>query len=411
MVTIRPVDQAMIPVDSDAAQKIMGPNYDEFQSDLEVFEIIQAHPENILRLTMAHCDVETEDEILKDGSPEALDKARANRDALRDSDLTRISEGMLWIYEIKDRRFPDRRQIGLGGYAASDEIRTEETPDGVVIRNEGIRDEKARGRAVLIEKTEALIGTVNLAVEDPDGSVAKSLEAYADSHDVSYEATDEFDNLHRVWVIDQPQVVERFQELMADVPYAYVADGNHRSAAAAMLGKPNYLAVFFTCERMGLAPYNRLVKSASGGDTNWAEALSEKFEVTPLESDTYQPSIPHEIGLYANGQWLKLIPRPGSFDPENAVEDIDSNIVQRHIFEALLGIADARDPQLTFVGGNKDAAYLKAQVDSGDYALAITLPPVTMLQFVNVCRQNRFMPPKSTWFEPKIRSGLVSALL
>ena len=106
---------------------------------------------------------------------------------------------------------------------------------------------------------------------------------------------------------------------------------------------------------------------------------------------------------------MKLVPRASAFDPANAAESIDSDIVQRHLFSAVLGIDDPRAKELTFVGGNRDAAYLKAQVDAGHHDLAITLAPVTIEQFIDVCRQNRMMPPKSTWFQPKIRSGLVMA--
>ena len=111
------------------------------------------------------------------------------------------------------------------------------------------------------------------------------------------------------------------------------------------------------------------------------------------------------------GGWLKLSPRAGAYDASNAAQAIDSDIVQRHIFAGILGIEDPRAKELTFVGGNRDAAYLKSEVDAGRHDLAVTLAPVTIDQFIDVCRQNRIMPPKSTWFQPKIRSGLVMALL
>ncbi|MBJ05612.1 MAG: hypothetical protein CMO40_00610, partial [Verrucomicrobiaceae bacterium] len=111
------------------------------------------------------------------------------------------------------------------------------------------------------------------------------------------------------------------------------------------------------------------------------------------------------------GTWLKLVPRESAFDAQNAAESIDSDIIQRHLFAGVLGITDPRAKELTFVGGNRDAAYLREQVDAGHHELAVTLAPVTIEQFIEVCRQNRIMPPKSTWFQPKIRSGLVMALL
>ena len=411
MITISPVKRALVPVDSQAAQRIMGPNYDEFQSDEEIWEILQAQPDCILRVTMAHCDQMHKSEIIKDGSPEALDKAWENFKQLIEGPLTRIVENMLWVYEIRDRRRPELRQIGLGGAAKTSEIRTEGTPNGSVIRNEGIREEKARGRANLIEKTHSYIGTVNNTVEDANGRIVSALERFADARDADYEATDEFGNRHRVSLVTKPEDIEKFQKLFAEEPCAFVADGNHRSAAAALLGKEDYLAVFFTTGRMWLAPYNRLVKPRKKIE-NWPEALSESFEVELLgDLAEFQPTETHEIGFYLPGHWHRLKAKPGTFDPENAAQAIDSDIVQNRLFRDLLEIDDPRDEQLTFVGGNKSSAWLKDQVDQGRYEFAVTLPAVTMKQFVEVCQQNRFMPPKSTWFEPKIRSGLVSALL
>ncbi len=373
--------------------------------------ILQKQPDCILRVTMAHCDQKDLTKILKDGSPEALDKSRENFQQLIEGPLTRVVENMLWVYEIRDRRRPELRQIGLGGAAKTKEIRTEQTPQGTVIRNEGIREEKAQGRAKLIEKTQSYIGTVNNTVEDGEGRVVTALEQFADARDCDYEAVDEFGNQHRVWLVTQPADIEIFTQLFAEEPCAFVADGNHRSAAAALLGKEDYLAVFFTTGRMWLAPYNRLVKPEKS-IADWPEALSQFFEVEPLDDlAEFQPTTTHEIGFYLPNCWYRLRPKAGTFDPKNAAEAIDADIVQNRVFHDLLGIADPRDEQLTFVGGNKSSAWLKSQVDQGKHEFAVTLPPVTMQQFVEVCKQNRFMPPKSTWFEPKIRSGLVTALL
>ena len=141
------------------------------------------------------------------------------------------------------------------------------------------------------------------------------------------------------------------------------------------------------------------------------ESLEDLFEIEELTVADYQPGEIHEIGIYIEGMWLKLVPRESAFDASNAAESIDSDIVQRHLFAGVLGIQDPRAKELTFVGGNRDAVYLREQVDAGHHELAVTLAPVTIDQFIEVCRQNRIMPPKSTWFQPKIRSGLVMALL
>jgi uncharacterized protein (DUF1015 family) len=163
---------------------------------------------------------------------------------------------------------------------------------------------------------------------------------------------------------------------------------------------------------MGLAPYNRLVDAPGTTRAKLEEALAGSFSIEDLGPlPAYQPSEIHEIGVYIEGAWLKLVPRASAYDASNAAESIDADIVQRHLFAAALGIEDPRAKELTFVGGNRDAAYLKGQVDAGHHTLAVTLAPVPIQQFIDVCRQNRIMPPKSTWFQPKIQSGLVMALL
>ncbi len=412
MITVRPVRRALVPTDSDAARRVSGPNYDEFQGDEEVFALLQSNPESILRVTMAHCDVPTKREILEGDSDAALSKATSNMRELVASSAMRVVPDVFFVYEIVDPLRPGTRQIGLGGMARTGEIRTESTPNGPIIRNEGVREPKARGRARLIEATSAYVGTVNNAVPDTGGELASTLEDHADSRAPHYEVGDEHGNTHRIWLVDDYREKRRFGRLLEAEPEAYVADGNHRSAAAAMLGYDEFLAVFFPMDRMGLGPYNRLVRSA-GVTFGWVLAgLMRNFEVEELPGlATLQPERTHEIGLYREHTWYRLRPKPSAFDPGNAVESIDADIVQRKFFSEVLRMTDPGDARLTFVGANRDVRYLVGRVDSGDFEYAVTLPPVTMEQFAAVCRQNRIMPPKSTWFRPKIRSGLVIALL
>ncbi|MCH2063302.1 MAG: DUF1015 family protein [Roseibacillus sp.] len=412
MVTVNPIRRALVPVDPGAAQRLCSPNYDEFQSDREIWDLLQVQPESVLRVTMPHCNAPHADEMLGDGSPEALAIGAEKMAQLVASSSTRVIESALFLYEIVDPARPGVRQIGLGGMAPTDDIRTEATPDGVIIRNEGIREEKARGRADLIEATSAIIGTVNLSVDDATGKLLNALQDYADGRACDFEAIDKEDSsAHRIWIVTAADEIASLRGSLAAEPHAYVADGNHRSAAAAMRGTGEFLTVFFPAHTMGLAPYNRLVAAPGITRAHLEKALRESFEIESLDLPEYQPDEVHEIGLYLEGAWLKLVPRDSAFDDSNAAQSIDSDIVQRHLFAGVLGIEDPRAKELTFVGGNRDAAYLRAEVDAGRHDLAVTLAPVTIDQFIEVCRQNRIMPPKSTWFQPKIRSGLVMALL
>jgi len=413
MITLDPIPRALVPGNSAAAARLSAPNYDEFQSDLEVWEALQANPDSVLRVTMAHCDVPEASEIGHADSSLSLKKAMENMSALLSDPLTRVAEDVLYVYEITTPARPGVRQIGLGGMARTDEIRTHFTPEGPIIRNEGIREAKAQGRARLIEATNAIVGIVNLAVPDEEGRLTRALEAHADANRPDFETGDEHGNQHRVWLVKADAESRRFQELLEWEPEAYVADGNHRSAAAALLGRRGFLAVLFPAGRMHISPYNRLVTEAARPFEDPSAALSGVFEVEAAPGDgPFQPTKTHEIGFYRPGSgWLLLRPGPGVFDPSDPARSIDHDIVQRILFDDILGISDPADARLGFVGANHNATWLQREVDQERAILAVTLPPVTMEQFANVCRHGRMMPPKSTWFEPKIRSGLVMGLL
>lgn len=408
MITIRPIRRALVPVDAAAADRVSAPNYDEFQSDEEVRALIRRAPESVLRVTMPHCDPGAEDEVAADSRP-ALARAAANMRALIDSESVRAAHDLLYVYRIDDPARPGIDQIGLGGMARIDEIRTDASPTAPIIRNEGVREPKARGRAQLIEATSAFIGTVNCAVPDTSGAFVRALERLASERAPDHDADDDRGCRHDIWLVDDPSIQARLTALAAAEPEAYVADGNHRSAAAAMLDRELFLCVFFPLGRMSLAPYNRLVRDVGLEDEVVLAGLGERFAIEEVPS-AHQPARTHHIGLYTGHAWYRLRPLPGSYDERNAVECIDADIVQRNFFDAVLGIAEPGDHRLNFVGGDRDLDFLQAGVDSGEYRYAVTLAPVTLRQFAAVCRQNRIMPPKSTWFQPKIRSGLVIAL-
>ena len=413
MITITPVHRALVPIDVASATRISAPNYDEFQGDHEIWTLLQDNPMSVLRVTMAHCHASSLETIGVRDSQAALANASTQMEDLKTSELTEEMRDILWVYEIEDPNRPEVRQIGLGGMARTDELRTDATPQGTIIRNEGIREPKARGRADLIEATQAIIGIVNNCVDDASGEFQSHLEAHADGAPPDFEVLDQHGNQHRVWIVSDKQAIQRLQGLLVEEPHAYVADGNHRSAAAAMLGNEHFLSVFFPARTLGIQPYNRLVRISPLPMDRLTTAIRKRFDLgTPTEADSYQPTKTHEIGLYApDGGWLLLKPLPGTFDPDDVAEAIDYGIVHKNLFAHVFGIPDAGDERLTFVGANKDAAWLQMEVDEGRETYAVTLPAVTMDEFIEVCRQNRLMPPKSTWFEPKVRSGLVMALL
>jgi len=412
MITLDPIARALVAADSEAADKLGAPNYDEFQSDREVWELLRERPWSVLRVTMPHCDVRTPEDIGDEGSKATLARAVANMARLMNDPMVRKAMHILWVYEITRPGHEDKPQIGLGGLARTGEIRTAANPAGSVIRNEGIREEKAQGRATLTQVTHTDMGTVNLAVDDASGEFLRALGGYAKSRPPTFETHDEMRNTHRVWLMDDPKEIERFRALVAREPHGYVADGNHRSAAAAMLGNEHYLAVVFPADTMTIAPYNRLVDLARDQRAGLVTGAQRSFQVERHPGPgALQPTATHEIGLYDGSSWWSLHPKPGTYDPADAAQDIDADIVQRRIIEQVLGVSDPRDSRITYVGANRDVDWMQKQVDEGLKGCAITLPPVTMEQFIRVCMQNKLMPPKSTWFVPKIRSGLVMAMV
>jgi uncharacterized protein (DUF1015 family) len=192
--------------------------------------------------------------MLEDGSEAALDKARANLQDLAASSRVRGVSQILWVYEIISPKRPGVRLIGLGGLARTGEIRTDRTPEGCIVRNEGIRQKKADGRAQLIQKTQCFTEGVNCAVEDRGGKLITALERIADSRPCDYSCVDEAGNRHNSWLVSDSPMQRELIALLASEPVAYVADGNHRSAAAATLGREHFLCVFFPTSRMALNP-------------------------------------------------------------------------------------------------------------------------------------------------------------
>ena len=415
MVRIHPIAHALVPRDSAAAAQISAQNYDEFQSDREVWEILQKQPESLLRVTMPHCHVPAVEQILVDGGPESLAHATQQMQRLANLPLTRVVQNALWLYEIVSPKRPDMPQWGLGGCGETGQIRTDTHPSGCIVRNEGIHPDKMLGRAKLLTAIQCDTGFVNLAVRDQAGVLLRGLELAGQARPCDFETVDEGGNRHRVWLVINPSEIAMWQQLLEREPAAYVADGNHRSAAAAHLGCERFMTVFFPAARMGLEPYNRLLPQPPLPVAEFLNQLGTHFDVVPLGGPAariaYRPPQTQTIGLYIAGQWYQLTVRANAFDSQDAADAIDAQILQRHVLDRLFGFTDARNKKINYVGGNKDAAYLQARVDSGDYGCALSLAPVTMEQFVAVCEQNRFMPPKSTWFDPKIRTGLVMGLL
>ena len=229
---------------------------------------------------------------------------------------------------------------------------------------------------------------------------------------------------HTFWVVSDDADIAAITEAFSTIPSLYIADGHHRSAAAALVGaekarlNPNhkgdeeynyFMAVCFPASQLTIIDYNRVVKDLNGlSDQAFLDALSRNFEVEDKGSAVYKPSRLHNFSLYLSGKWYSLTARPGTYDDSDPIGQLDVTVSSRLILDELLGIKDLRsDKRIDFVGGIRGLGELKRRVDSGEMRVALALYPVSMSQLMNIADTGNIMPPKTTWFEPKLRSGLI----
>ena len=229
---------------------------------------------------------------------------------------------------------------------------------------------------------------------------------------------------HTLWVISDRALIDRITEEFAKIPNLYIADGHHRSAAAALVGdekrrnNPNhtgdeeynyFMAVAFPASHLKIIDYNRVVRDLNGlTPAEFLDRLRQNFEVEDKGTETYHPAGLHNFALYLDGRWYSLTAKPGTYNDSDPIGVLDVTVSSDLILRDILGITDLRsDKRIDFVGGIRGLEELKRRVDSGEMKMALALYPVTMDQLINIADTGNIMPPKTTWFEPKLRSGLV----
>ncbi len=295
--------------------------------------------------------------------------------------------------------------------------------NGVIKKHELTRKDKEEDRMKHVRICNANMEPVFFAYPD-NATLASIISRYA-AGKTEYDFIAPVDGFrHQFWIISDREDIKTITDAFSKIPSLYIADGHHRSAAAALVGaekaKNNpattgkeeynfFMAVCFPASQLTILDYNRVVKDLNGmSSEQFLAALNKNFLVTDMGTEIYKPQQLHEFSLYLCGHWYKLNAKAGTFNDQDPIGVLDVDISSRLILNELLGIQDLRtDKRIDFVGGLRGLNELKRRVDSGEMQMALALYPVTMQQIMNIADEGKIMPPKATWFEPKLRSGLV----
>ena len=321
-------------------------------------------------------------------------------------------------YYVYAQTMDGRTQYGLVAACHFDDYL-----QGKIKKHELTRPDKEEDRMVHVRIQNANVEPVFFSYP-ANREMDQIIDGIVTTHEPVYDfvAADGFG--HRFWVIDDEAIQKRITEIFADIPALYVADGHHRTAAAARVGQEKmsqnpdhtgneeycfFLAVIFPDNQLKIIDYNRLVKDLNGlTTTQLLDALTEHFEVKKCGAEIYHPDRLHNFAMYLDGAWYSLTAKPGTYDDNDPIGVLDVTILSNLVLDKLLGIKDLRtDKRIDFVGGIRGLGELQRRVDSGEMQVAFALYPVSMKQLIDIADSGNIMPPKTTWFEPRLRSGLV----
>jgi uncharacterized protein (DUF1015 family) len=390
------------------AAEIMAPPYDVVDAD-EARAIVAARPYSFLHISRAEVDLPAGTDPY---APAVYARAKANLDDLCARGLLRRdSSPCYYAYRMNAS---GRQQTGLVAGASVAAYLA-----GRIKKHELTRPAKEDDRVRQIAALGAQTGPVFL-VHRAEAGLRELLARTCEAKAPEVDTTADDGVRHRLWVIDAPETIAAIMELAEAMPALYVADGHHRSAAATRVAeqrgdadRASFLAVVFPHDELTILPYHRLVRDLGGLDVDALLArIGQAFELRPAGAPV-QPTAPSEFGLYCDGRWWRLLLRepqlPSGDDP---VGRLAVTLLHDHLVAPMLGITDPRrDPRIDFVGGSRGLAGLMAPVDAGRMRLALSLPATGIDELLAVADAGAIMPPKSTWFEPKLADGLVSLIL
>lgn len=407
MVKVKPF-AAIRPPKSIAAQVASRP-YDVLNS---VEAKAEAGEKSLLHIIKPEIDF---DPIADEHSKEVYDKAVANFKLWQEKGwLVQDKKEMYYVYA---QTMEGRTQYGLVVGASVEDYLT-----GKIKKHELTRKDKEEDRMIHVRIQDANIEPVFFAYPDNEeinqivANIVKSKPAEYD-----YIADDGFG--HHFWLIEDDSINNKITQIFATVPAFYVADGHHRTAAAALVGEEKrknnpshtgeeeynfFLAVVFPESHLKIIDYNRVVKDLNGlSPKEFISKLEEDFLIEKKGKEIYKPNALHNFSMYLEGEWYSLSAKPGTYNDNDPIGVLDVTVLSNLVFDKMLDIKDLRtSTRIDFVGGIRGLAELSKRVDSGEMAAAFALYPVSMKQLIDIADTGNIMPPKTTWFEPKLRSGL-----
>ncbi|MBN2638580.1 MAG: DUF1015 domain-containing protein [Bacteroidales bacterium] len=349
-------------------------------------------------------------------SEAVYDKAKSNFELFKEKGwLVADDDEYLYIYA---QTMNGKTQYGIVGCASVDDYL-----NNVIKKHELTRKDKEEDRKKHVRVTNANMEPVFFSYPAVD-KIDQIVEAHVKENKPEYDFVAEDGFGHHFWIIRDHKVIQELVELFKALPSTYVADGHHRTAAAALVGdekreaNPNhtgneeynyFLAVHFPDNQLTIIDYNRVIKDLNGLSADgFIAELSKSFTIQEKGTEVYMPEGLHNFSMYLEGKWYSLTALDGTYDDNDAIGTLDVTILTHQVLEPILNIKDLRtDKRIDFVGGIRGLGELKKRVDSGEMAVAFALYPVTMKQLINIADGGHIMPPKTTWFEPKLRSGLV----
>ena len=377
----------------------------------EARAIGEKNPLSFLHVDRAEMDLPPETDLYDE---KVYLQARANLDRM-EAEGTLVQDGApcYYLYELTRK---GKVQTGIVGCCSIDDYR-----NGVIKKHELTREDKEQDRIRHVDVCDANTGPIFLACRYPEELLAL-MESWKESYAPAYDFTEEDEIRHRVWVVDEEDTQKKISERFGAIPSLYIADGHHRAASAVKVGlkrreeHPDYrgdeefnffLSVVFPEDQLTILAYNRVVKDLNGmTERAFLGAMKFNFELMAMPGFPCKPVEPHCIGMYVAGEWYHLRAWEDVYQNKDVVARLDVSILQDKVLSPILGIKDPRtDGRIRFVGGSHKLRELQAMADETG-GVAFAMFPTSMEELMQIADEGRLMPPKSTWFEPKLRSGL-----